>query len=222
MDKTKISCKKIKYVEISKLKQHPRNYRSHPDDQIEHLVQSIREHGLYRNIVIACDLTILAGHGVVEAARRIGMESIPVICLDIEPDDIRALKILAGDNEIAHLGERDDRIFTEMLREIADTDMDGLLGTGYDEQMLANLVMITRPQSEIKDFDTAAEWVGMPEFTPHNIPDRIIVSFRNDEDREAFIKKFDIEIVKHGEINWYAWWPPQDRRDLESLRFEEE
>ena len=46
------------------LKPHPRNYRDHPQDQIDHLIQSIRENGFYRNVVVANDNTILAGHGV--------------------------------------------------------------------------------------------------------------------------------------------------------------
>lgn len=46
-------------VSIESLSPHPRNYRGHPEDQIEHLVQSIRENGCYRNIVVARDRSIL-------------------------------------------------------------------------------------------------------------------------------------------------------------------
>lgn len=52
-------------IEIQTLKPHPRNYRTHPEDQIAHLIESISKHGFYRNVVIAKEGTILAGHGVV-------------------------------------------------------------------------------------------------------------------------------------------------------------
>ena len=153
----------IKYVSVSELKPHPKNYRAHPDDQLEHIIQSIKDNGHYRNVVVAQDNIILAGHGVVKASSKMGLESIPVVQLDVPHDDPKAIKVLTGDNEIAHLGLVDDRLLTELLKEVKDYDMNGLLGTGYDDAMLASLVMVTRPKSEIEDFDAAAEWVGMPE-----------------------------------------------------------
>ena len=75
---------KIELVEIAQLKPHPRNYRDHPDDQLEHLVQSIKDNGFYRNAVVSRDSVILAGHGVVKAAQKIGLKEIPVIRLDVE------------------------------------------------------------------------------------------------------------------------------------------
>lgn len=130
-------------VLLEDLKPHPKNYREHPEDQIEHLIQSIKEHGLYRNVVIAKDGTILAGHGVVKAVTKMGMDSIPVIRMNVAPNSPAALKVLAGDNEIGRLGEVDDRMFTEILKEIRDTDVTGLLGTGFDDMMLADLLKVT-------------------------------------------------------------------------------
>src|SRR5262245_55372260 len=78
-------------VEIATLKRHPKNYREHPPEQIEHLKRSIREHGFYRNVVVARDDTILAGHGVVAAARHLGLKTMPVIRLAIDPDTPAAL-----------------------------------------------------------------------------------------------------------------------------------
>src|SRR5262245_17598198 len=95
-------------VKLDELRPHPPNYHAHPDDQLDHLVQSIREHGVYRNVVIAKDGTILAGHGVVEAARRDGMSELPVVRLPVAPDSPAALRVLAGDNELQRLAEVDD------------------------------------------------------------------------------------------------------------------
>ncbi len=206
---------------ISELKPHPKNYRSHPDDQLEHLAESIGKHGFYRSVVVAKDKTILAGHGIVEAAKKMGLETIPVIKLDILPNDPRALKILTGDNQIAHLGVIDDRVLTELLKEIKDTDTTGLLGTGYDDKMLAALLLVTRPASEIKSLDEAKEWAGMPEYD--NVPDpfKIHVCFRNEADRRKFMKLIKASVInKKTERVWSLWWPEQKKEDLVAQRFE--
>jgi hypothetical protein len=205
---------------VADLHPHPRNYRVHPDDQLEHLIQSIKEHGLYRNVVVAKDGTILAGHGVVQAVTKMGLETIPVIRLNIAPDSPAALKVLAGDNEIGHLGEVDDRMFTEILKEIRDTDPFGLMGTGYDDMMLANLLFVTRPESEIASIDEAAHWVGMPEYDPSGRPVQIVISFRSQEDRAEFARSIGLKIKKKEAASWTTWYPWRESDDLSSVRFE--
>ena len=211
-------------VRLADLKPHPRNYKKHPDDQIEHIAESIRRHGFYRNIVIARDNTILAGHGVVQAYRQMNAgDQVPVIRLDIAPDSTEALKVLAGDNEIAKLGEVDDRALTEILKDIRETDTAGLLGTGFDEMMLTNLVMITRHASEIKDENEAAHWIGMPEYEDVTKPLKLTISFRNQEDRIRFAELAEaigLRIDKKQQDSWLTWWPFKERNDLASVRFE--
>ena len=211
----------VESVAIRDLKKHPRNYRQHPEDQLEHLVESLRVHGFYRNVVVAKDNTILAGHGVVEAAKRLGHETVPVIRLYVGPNDPRALKVLTGDNEIAHLGEIDDRLLSELLKDIKDTDIDGLLGTGYDEQMLANLVFVTRPAEEIRTIDEAAEWVGMPEYEEGEQPLKVVASFRNEADRDEFLRIIGAP-AHNGKCRdtLSLWWPHKEKNDLASVQFQ--
>jgi hypothetical protein len=207
-------------VNIKDLRPHPRNYRGHPADQLNHIMESIKEHGFYRNIVIAKDGTILAGHGVVQAAAKMGIDTVPVIRLDVEPNEARALKVLAGDNEIGKLGEIDDRALSEILKEIKDFDLDGLLGTGYDEMMLANLVMVTRPASEIADFDEAAAWVGMPDYEDGDTQKiKVIISFPDEDSREKFVDSIQLRIDKKQKEAWSTRWPFTERTDTASIRF---
>lgn len=213
----------IEMVLVSELKPHPRNYQEHPDDQIEHLIQSVEENTFYRNIVVARDGTILAGHGMWQATKRMGRERIPVIRLDIDPNSSQALKVMAGDNETSHLADRDDRLLTEMLKEIkdsADDGVDGLLGTGYDEMMLANLVYMTRAQDEIEDFDAAAHWVGMPEYDEGQGTLKIIVSFRNKADQMKFVRMLDLKFIGGIGKTRSVWWPHKEKGDPSSLLFE--
>ena len=133
-------------VEFSTLRPHPENYKSHPDEQLDHIAASIRQHGYYRNVVVARDGTILAGHGVVEAAtKKLGLKRGPVVRLPIAFDSPAALKVLALDNELPKFGETDDRKLSEILRRIRDEGDGGLLGTGYDDQKLAALLKASSP-----------------------------------------------------------------------------
>ena len=208
-------------VPLAKLKPHPRNYRQHPEEQLAHIVASIKLHGFYRNIVTARDLTILAGHGVAKAAALAGQTEVPVVRLPLDADDPRALKLLAGDNEVGRLAETDDRVLTDMLRELAQSD-GGLLGTGFDETMLAGLVMVTRTEQELSDLDAAAEWVGMPEFGREPVL-KLIISFRDEAARGDVMKRLGISAVglKNRKV-WGLFWPPHGKEDLKSVRFEQQ
>jgi hypothetical protein len=210
----------LETVPIDRLKIHPRNYRQHPPDQLLHIVRSIEEHGVYRNVVVAVDYTILAGHGVVKALTQMGRAEVTVFRLPVAPDSVQALKLLAGDNEIGHLAEVDDRLFTEILKEVKD--LGELLGTGYDELMLANLIYVTRPESEIKDLDEAAAWAeaGMPEFGNGALPFKLVISFRSEADRVEFTDKYELRILKREAATWATWWPYREPEDASALRFE--
>lgn len=59
-------------MKVSDLRSHPRNYRKHPAKQLTRIRESLRDHGFYKNVVAAEDLTILTGHGVVLAAELEG------------------------------------------------------------------------------------------------------------------------------------------------------
>lgn len=204
---------KHELVELGKLKPHPRNYRSHPDDQLEHIVQSIKEHGIYRNVVTAKNMTILAGHGVVEACRKMGLKEIPVIRLPVDPNSKQALKILAGDNEVSRLGVIDERALMEILKEVKDYG--SLLGTGYDELALSNLVFLNKVDGEV---DPYAEWVGMPKFENQDKTAfrQILVSFKDQKDVDAFAETIGQELT---EDTRYIWFPEVKEMDTESKRY---
>ena len=202
---------------ITELKPHPRNYQQHPEIQLRHIMKSIETHGFYRNIVVAKDNTILAGHGVTEAATRLGIAEVPVIKMDIEPNDPRAIKLLTGDNEINNLAVVNDRMLTELLKEVMGDDDSGLTGTGFDEGQLATLLMITRPAAEIKDKNEAAEWLGMPEFEIQGgLHKQIIVSFEDEESRQEFGRICGYNLTDKTNS---VWFPDRPTDDISSVAF---
>lgn len=204
-------------TDVTILKPHPRNYQQHPEIQLRHIIQSIETHGFYRNIVVAKDNTILAGHGVTEAALRMGLKQVPVIKMDIDPDDPRALKLLTGDNEIGNLAVVNDRMLTELLKEVMGNEDLGLTGTGFDADQLSSLLMVTRPANEIKDSNQAAEWLGMPDWEVQPAAIRLIVSFEDEEDRQEFARKLGYEFTEKTKSVWY---PDKGRDDSAAIAFE--
>lgn len=221
MTRRTVSAHVPQLTAIDELRPHPLNYRSHPEEQVRHIAHSIREHGFYRNVVVARDGTILAGHGVVEAARREGMGELPVVRLDVDANDPKALKVLTADNELARFAGVDDRQLTELLKTIGEVDVDGLLGTGYSTEQLAALAYVTRPSSEIGDVQDAALWAGMPEFDSGEKPFQLVISCDSEADREQLMAKLGANAVqqRHGKV-WSIWWPLRDRDDPSALRFE--
>jgi len=207
-------------IALEKLQPHPRNYREHPDDQLNHIIKSIEQHGIYRNIVVADDYTVLAGHGVMKACKKMGLTEVPVIKLKIKPDSPQALKLLAGDNETGRLAAVNDRQLSEILKEVKDFDAVGLIGTGYDDMMLANLVMISRHATEIKDIDEAKEWLGMPDYDARENVLKVTISFVNNEDRQQFVEEHGLEVKKSSNATWSGWWPYKEQEDPSSVRYE--
>tara|TARA_A100000172_G_scaffold80079_1_gene68648 strand:- start:349 stop:1668 length:1320 start_codon:yes stop_codon:yes gene_type:complete len=206
----------VRNMSVANLKPHPKNYKAHPADQLEHLKQSITDNGIYRNVIVAKDNTILAGHGVVKAAQALGLTSVPVLKLDLESDSIEAVKLLTADNEVSHLGEVDDRALSNILKEIMENS--DLLGTGYDEMMLQNLLYVTRPASEIKTTDHAAEWMGMPDYEISEEAKKLIINFETYEDKKVFCEQNNFLFNEKGTES--IWFPEKERRDITSVGFE--
>jgi len=128
----------IEQVPIDSLTPHSRNFRSHPPAQLEHLQQSLREYGWARNVVVSRDNVILAGHGIVEAARKEGHTTVPVYRLDLKGDDPKAEKFLVLENTVSRLAEDDDTQLAALLADVQRTE--GLAGTGYDDAALDALI----------------------------------------------------------------------------------
>ena len=115
------------------------NSRTHSDAQIAQIAASIREFGWTNPILIDGDNTIIAGHGRLLAARKLGMESVPAIVLDhLTKAQQRALVI--ADNQLALNAGWD----IGMLKaEIEDLNLEGfdLELLGFDERELANFIL---------------------------------------------------------------------------------
>ena len=132
---------------IASLRPHPENYQKHPQSQIETLRRVLRLHGLQKPIVVQPDGTILAGHGIVEAAKAEGWTEIA--CHEYDGPNPRAF--LVADNRSAQLAEPDLESLLATLR--AEDKAGALAATAYDDAALSALVAQIEPQ-----YPGAKEW----------------------------------------------------------------
>jgi ParB-like chromosome segregation protein Spo0J len=79
MSKKNNPADKVEQWPIEKLVPYARNARTHSEDQIAQLAASIKEWGFTSAILVDEDGGIIAGHGRVMAARKLGLASLPVM-----------------------------------------------------------------------------------------------------------------------------------------------
>jgi len=144
-------------VSIGDLSTHPRNIR-HGD--IGAICTSLASHGQYRPIVVQRSTGyILAGNHTYQAARSLGWSDIAVT--HVECDDDQALRILLVDNRANDLATYDDSALSDLLKELAATDL-GLDGTLYDGDALDDLI---RDIGDSTDRPSLTDQFGVPPFT---------------------------------------------------------
>ena len=96
------------------------NSRTHSDAQVAQIAASIREFGWTSPILVSGDNTIIAGHGRLMAARKLGMDEVPAIVLDhLSKAQQRALVI--ADNQLALNAGWDMKM---LKAEIEDLDLE--------------------------------------------------------------------------------------------------
>ena len=120
----------------------PDNYRAHPQEQQAVLQESLRRFGVFRNVVARPDGTLLAGHGIIAAARAEGLTEFP--CVVFEGTDAEARALMVADNEQARLAQDDPGQLSQLLSSL---QADGLLGlTGHDDDSLQALLAEVSPE----------------------------------------------------------------------------
>ena len=140
---------KIQEIEIEKLIPYARNSRTHSDDQVAQIAASIKEFGWTNPILVDGEAGIIAGHGRLAAARKLGLKKIPVIELShLSPTQKKALII--ADNKLAlNAGWDNDMLaleFEELNIEGFDLDL-----LGFDENEINKLNENENYDNEIKD-----------------------------------------------------------------------
>jgi DNA modification methylase len=131
---------KIEQVSIELLIPYANNARTHSDAQVAQIAASIREFGFTNPVLTSDDNTIIAGHGRVMAARKLGLTQVPVIRLSHLSETQRKAYILA-DNKLALNAGWDDNLLSIELADLKDLGFDTDL-TGFSADEIAALMPI--------------------------------------------------------------------------------
>ena len=127
---------KIEQWPTAKLLPYARNARTHSDEQVAQIAASIAEFGFTNPILAGSDGVLVAGHGRLAAAQKLGLEVVPVVVLDhLTPTQRRALVL--ADNKLAlNAGWNLDLLASELsdLREMgADLSVVGFSSVELEE-----------------------------------------------------------------------------------------
>jgi DNA modification methylase len=131
-----------------------RNSRTHSDAQVAQIAASVREFGWTNPILIDGDNGIIAGHGRVLAARKLGMDDVPCIELAGLTDTQRRAYIIA-DNKLGLNAGWDDELLAIEFAELADEGFDNLL-TGFTQEEIDALAPEQIPEG-LTDEDAVPE-----------------------------------------------------------------
>ena len=128
-----------------------KNAKKHDNRQINNVAESIKQYGFVQPIVIDRDGVIVIGHCRALAAKKLGMQEVPCVCVDdLTPEQVNALRIV--DNK-SNESEWDFDILPD---ELAELDFDGFdfdFGIGADaEEESAEVVEV-----DVPDFDEDEE-----------------------------------------------------------------
>jgi DNA modification methylase len=117
-----ISPLKVELRSTYTFKPAKRNARTHGDKQIEQIAASLKQFGFLVPVLVNEEGRIVAGHGRVEAAKRLGLEEVPVIPVaHLTEDELRAYAL--ADNKLAANAGWDDDILRVELKELQSLDL---------------------------------------------------------------------------------------------------
>lgn len=171
-----------KTVATSDLIPYARNSRTHSDEQVAQIAASIREFGFLNPIIVDGDNGIIAGHGRVLAAQKLGMGSLPCIEAAHLTDAQRKVYVIA-DNKLALNAGWDDDLLRIELDELGEMGFDLDL-TGFSLDEIASI------------FDDSEQEDTEPTEQPYAETFSIVVECESEEEQERIFNRLDSEGYK--------------------------
>jgi DNA modification methylase len=161
----KIPFAQIETARIETLKPNPRNARTHSKRQIKLIAESVKAFGFLNPVLIDGNRVIIAGHGRVEAAKRLGMTEVPVLCINHLTDDEKRAYVLA-DNQLAARAGWDNEILAIELQHLTEivVDIDATV-TGFEMPEIDLIIegaKATSPEDRVEPIDRSGPALTRP------------------------------------------------------------
>src|SRR3954471_5763114 len=113
---------KVQQLPVTGIKPDPRNARTHSKKQVEQIAASMKAFGFTNPLLADEEMVVIAGHGRLAAAKRLGLGQVPVIVLSgLSEGDKRALRL--ADNKIAQNAGWDTDLLKVELESLGKLDL---------------------------------------------------------------------------------------------------
>ena len=146
----------VERMPVATLLPYIRNTRKHPPAQVDQIARSMREWGFTIPMLIDENLEIIAGHGRLLAAKKLGYESVPVMTArGWTPEQIKAYRI--ADNQLALTASWDAEL---LALELTDLSEEMRILTGLAEGEIERLLAASK--GGLTDPDAAPEVPAVP------------------------------------------------------------
>ena len=172
----------IETIALEDLKPNPSNARTHSKRQIKLIGDSLKTFDFINPILIDKNGMIIAGHGRLTAAKRLGMTEVPALRIEhLSDDEIRAYVL--ADNQLATLAGWDDDILAIELQHLTEVVVDfDVTVTGF-EMPLIDLIIekakAPKPEDEVQPIDRTGAALTRPRrslaprVAPHSLRRRL-------------------------------------------------
>jgi ParB-like chromosome segregation protein Spo0J len=183
----------IVHIELYKLLPYAGNVMEHSEAQVADIATAIVDYGFNNPVLVSDDGTIIAGHGRVLAAKKLGLEKVPCIVLaHLSEAQQRAYAI--ADNKIARKSKFNLEKLTKELEELANLEIN-IDGLGFDSSELDALLERT------EDFLPETPVVWQPPTAPAQQPTYELPEQEgSDGRREPTVIEGELSVVERKEI----------------------
>lgn len=151
---------KIKTLKTDTLIPYAGNSRTHSAEQVSQIAASIKEFGFNNPVLVDADGGIIAGHGRVMAAQKLGLDEVPTICLDHLTDAQRRAYVIA-DNKLALNAGWDEEALQAEISRLEDEDFNLDL-IGFNNEEIDELINGTEETESLTDEDVIPEVTENP------------------------------------------------------------
>lgn len=184
----------LEQIKVSLLIPYNNNSRTHDDEQVVQIAESIKEFGFTNPILIDADNNIVAGHGRLLAAQKLDIDTVPCIRLNDLTDAQRKAYVIA-DNKLALNAGWDNEILKFEIENLQALDFDiNLLGFNEKELMQILNEDDGAVVAEIKFSEELME--------SHNY---VVLYFDNDMDWLSAQTHFNLQSVHSKRSNGKPW-----------------
>jgi DNA modification methylase len=146
-------AQRIEVWPLERLVPYARNPRTHSEQQVAQIAASIMEFGFNNPILVDSQAGVIAGHGRLLAARKLGMASVPVIVLD-HLDENQRRAYLVADNRLSELAGWDPELLALELKELSEAGFDATLA-GFDDKEIDDFIASVERGSEVAETEQA-------------------------------------------------------------------